>query len=192
MPWKDRDPSGTVRLDTSDLARAHIRLVRYLKIETLAQILAGDMTAYIPEIVEVYSHRPNVVIVMDLVSYEYQEILDSAQSVRPSQEYPPEYDDGFLAAPRLRPCSGTHFEDDHTPAEMQGASEPGSRSLAETVEAQMCMVFHSLLQAFHHMFDRGLTHLDFEGRNFLVDASFQVRFTELETQRKIVQILCPL
>lgn len=180
MQWQDENqklPSMTVRLDVSDPARKHIRILRYLKFETLTQILVGDMAAHIPEIVEVYSHNPYVIIVMDLSGYKHEDLLDSVQEVQ-LFEYPDGDADSLQFAPKMFTCSGREFGGDYTPDELLKASELDSRTLGEMVEAQICMMFHGLLQAFHHLFDRGVTHLDFEGRNFLADANSQVGFTD--------------
>lgn len=177
--WPDDDTTSTIQLDTSHPARKHIKLIRYFKLETLIQTLVGDMAANIPRIIEVYSHQPSVVIVMDLVAYRYENRLNRVpQVIQPVYEYP--NNDSFLAAPRLYPCTATVFMDDYDPDEMWDVFDTGPRSLGEWVEAQMCMILHGLLQAVHHMFDQGVTHLDFEDRNVLVDANFQVRIIALE------------
>ena len=150
------------------------------------QNLVGDMAVNIPEIIEVFSHNPYVIMVTNLLAYWHVNGLDD---VPPFQGNPTAYigeddDDKLDYLPHLNQCSGEVFENDHTPDDVRRVShEPGSRSLGETVEAQMCMVFHGLLQAFHHIFDRGVTHLDFEARNVLVDANFQVR-SEIELEWK--------
>ncbi|KAI9793221.1 MAG: hypothetical protein M1816_000642 [Peltula sp. TS41687] len=177
--WADTDrknpASATVRFDSSVPDRAHIRLPCYVKLEALIQNMVGDMSANIPEVVEVFSHKPYVIIVSNLVGYKHEDRLNTVPMLSNVARHVFEDDDlRFHRFPHLNQCSGDQFEDDHTPFEMRAVSDdPGTLSLGEKVEAQMCMVFHGLLQAFHHMFDRGVTHLDFEGRNVLVDENFQ-------------------
>lgn len=55
MKWSNTDklhPSATVRIESSDPTREHVRVFRYLKMETVTQALVGDLTANIPEIIE--------------------------------------------------------------------------------------------------------------------------------------------
>lgn len=172
MNWLDDDSSGTVELDPSN--PANIDLPRYLKMEVVLQSVVGDMEAHIPRVIEVYAHEPNVIVVMDLLGYMHEEKLDSVKQIVPPVEDPDE-EDVYDRYPNLNVCTGARFEGDHKPDELLKASGPSFRSLGETVEAQMCMVFHGTLQAFHHIFDRGVSHLDFEGKNLLVDENFQVR-----------------
>ncbi|KAI9781580.1 MAG: hypothetical protein M1816_002253 [Peltula sp. TS41687] len=146
-------PSETVRIDTSEPARRHIRLLRYLKKETIVHNMVGDMDAHIAEIVEVYAHRPHVFIVINLVGLNDTRRMNSCEEVQ-LHEYPDGHGWSLLQAPVLSLCSGSEIHD-HKPDDLLAASKPGFRTLGETVEAQICMVFHGILQALHHLSDRG-------------------------------------
>lgn len=152
-------------IPTSDPNRERIRVRRRINVEAAMQALFAHGVSNIPRIIEVYDHSSYLVIVMDLVAVQRGPEMDTQPVIDD-----PEINGGERSGhhAEMPPCNGEAI------AALLRSNEMEKRPLDREREARSCMVFRDLLQALHHIFDRGGTHNDIAHRNIMVDGGFRV------------------